>query len=85
MADSCPTCRYGEHFCDAMMELHDKFEGAGAKMVGYVGTADYEYDDSKSVKDDQFVGLPLDEDNEDEKTSPRLDAWLSQLKTEMAF
>lgn len=25
---------YGEHFCDAMGELHDKFKTAGATMVG---------------------------------------------------
>jgi flavodoxin I len=37
------------------------------------------------VKGDKFVGLALDEDNEDDKTEPRLDAWLAQLKTEMAM
>eukprot|EP00177_Eucheuma_denticulatum_P004159 GFKZ01007551.1.p1 GENE.GFKZ01007551.1~~GFKZ01007551.1.p1 ORF type:complete len:199 (+),score=33.57 GFKZ01007551.1:165-761(+) len=76
---------YGDYFCDAMGELHDKFAGAGAKMVGYVGTDDYEYEDSKSVKSDKFVGLALDEDNEDDKTDPRLEAWLAQLKTEMSM
>lgn len=51
----------------------------------HAGTDDYEYDESKSVKGSQFVGLPLDEDNEDDKTEPRVDAWLAQLKGEMAM
>jgi len=77
--------RYGDYFCDAMGELHDKFKTAGATMVGYVDNTDYEYEESKSVVDDMFVGLALDEDNEDDKTAPRIEAWVSQLKTEMAL
>lgn len=68
-----------------MGELHDKFESAGAKMVGYVATDGYEFDESKSVKDGKFVGLALDEDNEDDKTDPRIDSWLAQLRNEMAL
>jgi flavodoxin I len=37
------------------------------------------------VKGGKFVGLPLDEDNEDDKTESRIDAWLTQLKSEMAM
>eukprot|EP00892_Ulva_mutabilis_P011664 jgi/Ulvmu1/8870/UM049_0052.1 len=76
---------YSDYFCDAMGELHDKFQAAGAKMVGYVENAEYEYEDSKAVVDDMFVGLALDEDNEDDKSAPRIDAWITQLKSEMDF
>ena len=41
---------YGDYFCDAIGELHDKFEGAGAKMCGYTDQNDYDFEASKSVK-----------------------------------
>ena len=76
-------CRYGGYFCDAMGELHDKFEKAGATMCGYVSRDNYTlFDASKSLKGDLFVGLPLDEDNEDDQSEGRIDAWLAQLKSE---
>merc|ERR1712193_141974 len=51
---------YGDNFCDGIEELHNTFEAAGAKMVGYVDAGPYDmYTESKSVKDDKFLGLPL--------------------------
>lgn len=35
------------------------------------------------IDDDTFCGLPLDEDNEDDKTLDRVKAWVKQLKGEM--
>lgn len=73
---------YSDGFCDAMEELHRTFKGTGARMVGYVDSSDYDYAESKSEIDGQFIGLPLDEMNEDDLTADRLAAWLSQLKEE---
>ena len=66
--------------CDE--EIHEKFEKAGAKMVGYVAADKYDYSDSKSVRDGKFMGLPLDADNEDHLTEERVKAWTAQLKSE---
>jgi len=74
---------YGDNFCDAIEELHNTFEAAGAKMLGYTPDSNYEYyADSKSVRDGKFLGLPLDADNEDDMTEGRVNDWLKQLKTE---
>ena len=35
-----------------------------------------------AVQGDVFVGLPLDEDNEDDRSEGRVVAWLAQLKGE---
>lgn len=35
------------------------------------------------IDDATFCGLPLDEDNEDDKTLERVKAWVGQLKGEM--
>merc|ERR1712122_264682 len=55
---------YGDNFCDGIEELHETFKAAGAKNLGYVDASGYEFDESKSVRDGKFLGLPLDQDNE---------------------
>ena len=65
-----------------MEELHSAFVSAGAKVIGKTATDGYTYDDSKSVIDGKFCGLPLDEDNESELTDQRLNAWIQQIQSE---
>lgn len=52
---------------------------SGARFVGSVSTDGYTFDDSAAVVDGQFVGLPLDDVNEDIKTDGRIDAWIAQI------
>ena len=73
---------YSDNFCDAIEEIHNHFQGAGAEMVGYVSTDGYTYDDSKSVVDGKFLGLPIDEDSESDMSADRYNAWVEQLKGE---
>jgi len=73
---------YDYHFCDGMEELHETFAAAGAKMVGYVDAIDYKHMESKSMRGDQFLGLPLDVDNEEDMTEIRIVWWIKQLKGE---
>merc|ERR1711879_817512 len=73
---------YGENFCDAIEELHSTFSAAGAKMLGYVSTEGYQHEESKTEQDGKFLGLPLDQDNEDDMTEGRVKAWVEQLKKE---
>jgi len=74
---------YGDNFCDGIEELHNTFEAAGAKMLGYTDAGKYDmYTESKSVKDGKFLGLPLDGDNEPDMTEARVKAWVDQLKSE---
>merc|ERR1712173_547945 len=71
---------YGDNFCDGIEELHETFAAAGAKMVGYVDSGGYQHAESKSVKGDKFLGLPCDQDNEDDQTEDRVGAWISRSK-----
>lgn len=73
---------YADNFCDGIEELHNTFQAAGAKMVGYTDASGYEYSESKSVKDGKFSGLPLDQDNEADQSEERIAAWVAQLKSE---
>ena len=73
---------YGDNFCDAIEEIHDAFSSAGAKMIGYVPTEEYQFEASKAVRDGKFLGLPLDANNEDDLTEERVKAWTAQLVAE---
>ena len=69
---------YSDTFCTAMKEIYDAAEGAN--IIGSVSTDGYTFDDSDAVVDGKFIGLPLDDVNEDDKTEGRIDAWLDSIK-----
>ena len=62
-----------------MKELYDAAKAAGANVVGEVSTEGYTFDSSDAVVDGNFVGLALDDINEDDKTDARIDAWIAKL------
>jgi flavodoxin, long chain len=71
---------YADSFCDAIGIIAKAAEKAGAKIIGKVETADYSFDDSQAVENGMFYGLPIDEDNESDKTEERVSKWVEQLK-----
>merc|ERR1712093_81529 len=73
---------YGDYFCDAIEELHSAVSKTGATLVGKTDTKDYSFEDSKAVVGGKFLGLPLDDDNEDDKTESRVEKWCAQLSKE---
>ncbi|MBP3787693.1 MAG: flavodoxin FldA [Prevotella sp.] len=76
----CGDCEsYGDTFVGGIGELYDAIKNSGASIVGAVSTDGYTFDDSAAVVDGQFVGLPLDDVNEDDKTDGRIDAWIAQI------
>ena len=59
---------YPDTFVGGMAEIYNAAKAAGADVIGAVSTDGYTFDDSESVVDGHFVGLALDEVNEDDKT-----------------
>ena len=57
---------YSDTFCGAMKEIYDAAKGAN--ILPGVSTEGYTFDDSEAVIDGQFVGLALDDVNEDAQT-----------------
>ena len=71
---------YGDTFCNAMGTLYDELQDTGATFVGTgFSTEGYSFDDSTAVRDGAWVGLALDEINEDFKTNERIKKWVSTL------
>ena len=67
---------YPLHFVDALGILGKILMDHNAKIVGQVPVEEYQFDESEAVVDNQFIGLPIDEDFEPEKTDERLKSWL---------
>lgn len=74
---------YSDTFCNAIKEIYDAAKGSGAKLVGAVPTAGYTFDESEAVEGDLFLGLPLDDVNEDDKTEERVNQWVEQIKGDL--
>ena len=78
---------YGDFFLDAMGMLYDVVVANNAKVVGFWSTEGYEFDQSKAIVEGKnlFVGLALDEDQQPELSSSRLNQWCSQINDEMGL
>ncbi|MFT5749645.1 MAG: flavodoxin I [Ancylomarina sp.] len=74
---------YADFFVDAMGELFEVVKGTGATIVGSVSDEGYEFNESRAIVDGKFVGLPIDEDFEDDLTEERVDNWLKIILPEM--
>ena len=66
-----------------MGELYNGIKDSGAKFIGSVETDGYTFDDSEAVIGGKFIGLPLDEINEDDKTDARIGAWIAAISPSM--
>merc|ERR1719171_320029 len=71
---------YADNFCDAMDELHSCFTAQGAEAIGMVSVDGYDHSESKSTRDDKFLGMPFDEDNQPDESEARAAAWIAQDK-----
>lgn len=73
------SASYSTSFVGGLSQIYDELKDK-TKIVGAVSTDGYDFEESDAVVDGKFVGLPLDEDNEADKTEDRLSAWVSELK-----
>lgn len=71
---------FGESYVGAMRKLYDVVVKNGGKVVGFTSTEGYSYEETESIVDDKFVGLALDESNQDNETPDRIKAWIEEIK-----
>ncbi|MDN3640121.1 flavodoxin [Simiduia curdlanivorans] len=78
---------YGDFFLDAMGMLHDVVVENGANIVGHWPTTGYDFDASKALVPGQakFVGLAIDQDQQENLTCERLNRWCQQVHTALGF
>lgn len=78
---------YGDYFLDAMGMLHDVVIQTGPEIIGHWSTEGYEFDASKAEIPGagKFVGLALDEDQQENLTAERLNRWCAQIHAEFCL
>lgn len=74
---------YGDEFCNAMGIVYEHVSTTGATIVGATSTDGYEYDESRAEVDGKFVGLVIDEDNQDDLTEERISSWVEAIKADI--
>lgn len=73
---------YPDSFLDAMGTLYRAVKSRAAETIGRWPTSGYEFTASGAVVDGEFVGLGLDEDNQQHLSDERISQWVAQIKRE---
>lgn len=71
---------FGESFVGGMRVLYDAVVKSGGEVIGFTSNEGYHYEESEAVIDNQFVGLAIDENNQDDETPERVMDWVAELK-----
>ncbi|WP_028972925.1 flavodoxin FldA [Spirochaeta cellobiosiphila] len=74
---------YPDTFVDSLGIIYEAIQSTGASFLGMVGPEGYNFDESKALVDGKFIGLPIDEDNQSDKTQERVEEWVGSLKAQM--
>jgi flavodoxin I len=75
---------YAETYADSLGIVGEKLAERGATLIGKWPTEGYDFILSKAdLGDGNFIGLPLDYDNQSELTTPRLKEWGAQIVAEV--
>jgi flavodoxin I len=75
---------YSGTFLDALGTLEEKITNKGGTTIGLWPVDSYSFDFSLAQKDNNFVGLGIDNDNEPELTEDRVAEWCKQIELEFA-
>jgi flavodoxin I len=70
---------YCDNFLDAMGTIYDRVIESGARVVGSWPTDGYDFRESTALRNGEFVGLGLDEDNQDELSDTRISKWIELI------
>ncbi len=76
--------KYDENFVDGLYKLYQPLVDAGAEIIGHWPNEGYSFTTSEALIDGEFVGLPLDQDNQKELTDERIQQWLEQINSQFA-
>lgn len=74
---------YPESFADSIGIIFEALEGKGATFVGEVSTDGYNFESSLSIFGDKFVGLPIDDDSDEEQNKFRMATWAELLNSDL--
>ena len=71
---------HGTEFVSALGKMYEHFNKLGATLVGEFPNEGYDFQYSSALVNDKFVGLPIDEVNQSEKTEERISQWVDSIR-----
>ncbi len=75
---------YPENFLDGVGMMAEILEAQGATLVGFTSREGYDFESSRALRGDHFVGLAIDYENQGSMNKDRVASWVDQLKKEFA-
>ena len=75
---------YAENFLDGVGLMAEILEARGATLIGFTSTEGYEFESSRALRGDQFLGLAIDYENQGSMNKQRVAAWVEQLNKEFS-
>ena len=71
---------YSDNFLDAIGFLAKPFMEKGGNLIGRWSTDGYEFVASEALDGDEFLGLGLDNDNQEDETEERMIIWAELIR-----
>ena len=75
---------YPENFLDGVGIMAELLESLGASLVGFTSTEGYDFESSRAVREDHFMGLAIDYENQGSMNKERIAKWVDQLRKEFS-
>lgn len=75
---------YSENFLDALGIMAALLESRGAILFGFTSSDGYTFENSRAIRENKFVGLAIDFENQHQFTDSRIKNWVRQLKEEFS-
>lgn len=76
--------KYSENFVDGIGLMGRIVLENGAKLIGYTSIEAYEFESSKAIDGNQFMGLAIDFENQSSMNTDRVNNWVEKLKGEFS-
>tara|TARA_Y100001970_G_C13720448_1_gene596355 strand:- start:97 stop:597 length:501 start_codon:yes stop_codon:yes gene_type:complete len=76
---------YGDLYQDSMNTLYETISKLGGTFVGFTSKDGHSFLKSKAIRNDKFVGLAIDEDNQSNLTKERLNTWIEDIRSSWAL
>jgi len=71
---------YPENFGDALGIIAELIENGGGKIIGSTSPKTYTFENSMALRDEEFVGLLLDQENQAKLSAKRIKDWVAEIK-----
>jgi flavodoxin I len=72
---------YPDSFADGVGVLYQKIKDK-AEIIGKWPKSGYVFNESEAFRENGFIGLIIDQENQSDKTNERLEKWVEALKKE---